>query len=409
MSNSRRTVLADLQLPTLYVGAGSELVQYDLDVASGTMVERGHLGLPGNVDFAWPHVSEPVLYVACSNPSNGSDPSGGGQWACAVRLDHRAGTPSLLGSPMRLPHRAIHVTTDRSGGHLLLAHHRPAGLTVLAIGPDGALGAPVEQRPDLELGVFPHQVRVSPDGAVLFCVARGVPDMAAERPALARQLSPGSVTSFTYHDGKLGEASTITLGDGHQFGPRNLDFHPTGPWVYLALETQNEIVVLERDAGGRLNLPPQQRIGTLAHPDSTTHQGLGPILVHPQGHVVYAANRGYEPKPVDPGSRTIPAESENSIVVFAVDEGTGELTLIQRIDSGGVCPRTLSLDPSGSVLVVANSETYLVEGVDGVHPVPRNVVTFGVAADGRLAFAHRDQVSPAGDFDIGWAGVISHR
>ncbi len=389
--------------PGLFVAVGRELVQYDLDLSTGAVVERGFLTLPGVIEYASPHPHLGILYVSCSDLKPGDDP--GRQWACAVRLDQGSGHPSMLGLPVELRARAIHLTVDRAGAQLLLAHHRPAGLSVVKLAEGGAFAEVLAEQTDLDFGVFPHQVRVSPSGSMVFLVARGVPDMSARRPATARQLRPGMLATFGYSAGHLSEQVTLTLGDGLSFGPRNLDFHPTGLWVYLALETQNELLVYQTDADGRLHAEPRQRVSTLANPEADVHQGVGPILMHPLGHVVYVANRCYEPQPIA-HRRAIPEEGENSIVVFAVDPVTGDVTLLQRVDSAGVCPRVLSLDATGRILAVANSETYLVLDAQGEHVVPRNVATFAVQDDGRLAFAHQDQINRAPEADIAWVGIV---
>lgn len=388
----------------LYAVVGPQLVRYELDDECG-IAEHSRIPLPGWAEYAWPHPDADVLYVSCRAVPKGGDPATG-QWACALRLDPATGAAAMLGPAVELPARAIHLTTDRAGDHLVLAHHRPAGLTVLEIAPDGSLRGPVGQRPDVDPGAFPHQVRITPDGRHCICVARGVPRPGAS--ARERQLEPGSLTVFEYRNGRLGDATAVTVGDGYAFGPRNLDFHPSGPWVYLALETQNEVVVLECDSDGRLCLPPRQRFSSLVSPDTPAHQGLGPILVHPRGHVVYVANRGYQPAAVTAAEKIISAEAENTVVVYAVDAWTGLLTEIQRIGSGGTCPRTLSLDPAGATLVVANSETYRVHAGKAVREVPKNLSAFTVLADGRLAFQHHCDVASGTDCDIAWAGVVTH-
>jgi hypothetical protein len=51
----------------LYAAVGAELTQYDVDVESATLVKRGSVMLPGNVQYAWPHPSRQYLYVAWSD------------------------------------------------------------------------------------------------------------------------------------------------------------------------------------------------------------------------------------------------------------------------------------------------------------------------------------------------------
>jgi hypothetical protein len=51
----------------LYASVGPELTQYDVEVAGATLVGRGTVRLPANVQYAWPHASGQFLYVASSD------------------------------------------------------------------------------------------------------------------------------------------------------------------------------------------------------------------------------------------------------------------------------------------------------------------------------------------------------
>lgn len=388
----------------LYAGIGRTLVHYDLDVENCALIERGELLLPNNIQYGWPHSQLPVLYVSCGV---GAHINAAGDWACALALAPDTGAPSMLGSATKIASRALHLSTDPSSRHLLLAHPRPAGISVLRIDSDGAIAGQVDQRPGLDPGIFPHQVRVAPDGRNCICVSRGIPSPHEWKASTEPQTEPGSLHVYDYRSGLLGECRTITIADGYHFGPRNLDFHASGSWLYLGLETQNEIIVFETDSGGKVLPTPIQRLSTLANPSAALHQGAGPVLVHPQLQVLYVANRAYQPGPN--GTKVISAKAENSIVVYAVGAESGLLTEIQRIGSGGACPRTLALDPTGKMLIVANSETYgvLSEDASAAEQVPMNLSTFRVQEDGRLEFRRRSTVDERGATEIAWAGVVS--
>jgi 6-phosphogluconolactonase len=63
------------------------------------------------------------------------------------------------------------------------------------------------------------------------------------------------------------------------------------------------------------------------------------IEVHPSGKFVYGSNRGH-----------------HSIAVFAVDQKTGELTLIEHVTKDIKTPRGFSIDPTGTYLIVGNQD-----------------------------------------------------
>ncbi len=73
---------------------------------------------------------------------------------------------------------------------------------------------------------------------------------------------------------------------------------------------------------------------TLSNPKAPASQGAGPIHVHRNGKFVYLTNRTF---PVAPGgAREISDDGENNVVVYAIDQNSGEPKPIQHIDGRGV-------------------------------------------------------------------------
>jgi 6-phosphogluconolactonase len=394
-----------------YAGIGPILTHFELDLRNCALVRQSETELPQNLMYAWPHSSLPIAYAGLSSRVH-RDNVGTNHFASALSLDPRTGTPSLLGEPVRVPHRMVHLTTDNPTEHLVLAYNKPAGLASIRIKQDGTLGEMVQQRPDLDVGIFPHQVRITPDNKYCISVARGNPPIKGWWAAKGNQTDPGFLKIFGYKDGVYGDLTTVTVDDGYNFGPRHMDFHPTGPWVYVSLETQNEVVVFERDEDGMIKPDPVQRFSSLADPEVLVHHGLGTVHVHPRGHVVYFANRGHQKMPVKPyrdGRMIVPCEAENSIVVYAIDRRTGKLTEIQRISSAGICPRTFNLDPTCRMLVCTNSETHLVcDGHGGLREQPKNFTTYAVADDGTLEFRHHYDIDLKPGLNITWGGILPY-
>src|SRR4029077_4741281 len=101
---------------------------------------------------------------------------------------------------------------------------------------------------------------------------------------------------------------------------------------------------------GRINPEIAYRAETLAEPNNIrARQAAGTVHVHPNGRFVYGANRAeatgeFQGKQVFKGG-------ENSIVVYAIDQSTGEAKPIQHIETQKIHPRTFHIDPSGRLLV----------------------------------------------------------
>jgi 6-phosphogluconolactonase len=253
----------------------------------------------------------------------------GGVSAFAIK-DRATGELELLNYKESRGRGPSYVSVDGSGRYVLDANYGGGYVEVLALVPGGALGdqtafvqhegSSVHARQNKP---YAHWIRTDP----------------SNRFALAADLGTDQIVVYRFDagSGKLSAneppAAKVTPGSG----PRHLAFHPNGKWVYAVQELSNEVVALEWDAA-RGALRQFQAVRTLA-PDFSQPSTAAEIAVRRDGRFVYVSNRG-----------------EDTLVVYAVDAATGELTLKQRVSTGGKTPRYFDLDPSARWLVVANQE-----------------------------------------------------
>jgi 6-phosphogluconolactonase len=390
----------------LYAAVGAELIQYDVDRDNAALIKRGSVTLPSNVQEAWPHPSRKYLYVAWSNngasysPSAGAPSKGDQHGVSAFRIDPASGALVPHGAPAPLPSRPVFITTDIDGTHLLAAYNDPSGLTVNRILPDGTLGASVPPAGPLDFGIYGHQVRVDPSNQAVILVTRG------NAPTPTKPEDPGALKIFNYKNGVLSNRLSIAPGRGFGYQVRHLDFHPSGKWVFVTLERQNQIHVYGRMPDGTLSASPLFVKDTVKEPGKARGgQAPSSIHVHPNGRFLYVANRAggtvqFEGKRVFGGG-------ENTIAVFAINQETGEPTLIQSADTRGFSPRTFTLDSSGGFLAVANQSPLAVRDGAGVSTVPASLALFRVRADGQLEFAQKYNLETGGGKLLFWAGFVS--
>ncbi|HXD19061.1 MAG TPA: beta-propeller fold lactonase family protein [Vicinamibacterales bacterium] len=361
----------------LYASVGEELITFSVDLERATLARQSSMKLPGFVQEAWASPSAPFLYVAWSNggasyAGTGVAPRGDQHGVTAFRVDD-SGALHAQGAPAALRSRPIHITGDASGRHLLVAYNDPSGISVHDIKSDGSVGAEVPQPAGLDVGIYAHQVRVMPGNKGVILVTRGNQATSTTRE------DPGAVKVLRYDDGKLANVASIAPGKGIEFRSRHLDFHPTGPWVFLTLESQNKLDVFRR-TGDTLNPEPLFSKSTLASGGGVTPgQTTSTVHVHPNGQFVYVGNRGA-------------AGGLNEIAVFAINQQTGEPSLIQNIDTHGTTPRTFSLDPSARLLVVGNQTS-------------ANLSVFRIRADGKLDYVNRYDIAVGGK-PLWWAGLV---
>jgi 6-phosphogluconolactonase len=258
----------------------------------------------------------------------------------AFAVDRKSGTltpQNYLESKGRGP---SYVSVDASGRFVLDANYGGGYVEVLSLNPDGSLAAQTAFVQHVGSSVharqnkpYAHWIRTDPSGKYAL-----VADLGMDQIVIYR--FDAKTGALTPHDPAF---TKVAAGSG----PRHLAFHPNDHWVYGVQELSNEVLAFKWDAG-RGTLTQFQAVKTLADgfKDPST---AAEIAVRADGRFLYVTNRG-----------------EDSVVVYAIDAKSGELTFKQRVPSGGKVPRYFSFDPSGKWFIVSNQEggTVVVFSVD---------------------------------------------
>ena len=385
------------QKVALYANVGADLTHYDVDVAGAELIKRETVTLPAGVQYAWPHVSGRYLYVASSS-APGYATAGTDHHVTAFLIDPATGALSPHGAPIRLPTRPIHMSTDIPSENILVAFNNPSAVRVYRINKDFTPGEEVKQPGSIDAGIYAHQVRVTPDNRLAILVTRG------NEGTPAKPEDPGALKVFDYKDGALANEVSVAPNGGKEFGPRHLDFHPSKPWMYVSIETQNKMYTYLME-GGRINPEIAYRAETLAEPNNIrARQAAGTVHVHPNGRFLYGANRAeataeFQGKQVFKGG-------ENSIVVYSINQSTGEPTPIQHIETQKIHPRTFHIDPSGRMLVAQHNLPVNVRDGDTVKTLPAGLSVVRIGDDGKLTFVRKYDVD-VGDKTMFWMGMVA--
>jgi 6-phosphogluconolactonase len=223
-----------------------------------------------------------------------------------------------------------YVSVDGSGKYVLDANYGGGFVEVYSLAKDGSLdqqtafaqhiGSSVHAR---QSKPYAHWFRTDPSNKFGLVADLGMDQVVIYKfDAKTGKLTPND-PPFTKVPGGM--------------GPRHLAFHPNGKWVYGIAELANEVMAFRWDAG-KGALTQFQSVKTLADgfKDPST---AAEIAVRADGKFLYASNRG-----------------EDSIVVYAIDATSGELTLKQRTPSRGKVPRYFALDPTNQWFIVSNQE-----------------------------------------------------
>ena len=213
-----------------------------------------------------------------------------------------------------------------------MANYSSGSLAVLPINKDGSLGAVSQLLQDKGHGVdtarqkspHVHIAMLSPDEKYLLYTDLGTDKINIER-------------YHASHPQPLSPASTPFISVKGGYGPRHLVFSPDKKHVYLVTEMGSAVYVFDYDNG---KLKEKQSITLLR--DGFKGQTAGAAIhISPDGKFLYASNR----------------LETNEITVYAIDQETGELTLVEHVPSNGKNPRDFAIDPTGNFLLVANQNS----------------------------------------------------
>ncbi|HWY62586.1 MAG TPA: beta-propeller fold lactonase family protein [Rhizomicrobium sp.] len=394
----------DSALVPFYDSTGPDLTLHGLDVGRGSLTPRGTIKLPSNVQYCWPHPARKILYVASSNglpgaPGAGAGAPGNNHFLSAFRVG-ADGALTPLGARRTLAVRPIHLSIDHGGNFALVAYNMPSHVTVHRLGPDGTIGDEVPQSTGLDFGIYAHQVRATPSNRTVTLVTRG-------NNALPNQPEdPGAIKVFGFSDGRLSNLQSLTPAGskGYGFGPRHLDFHPNLPFVYVSLERNNRLDVYGLNPDGSLSTQALFKKDTLT--DIRKFRGGGPsaIHVHPNGRFVYVPNRGSGT--VDFNGQKVSNGGYNSVAVFAIDQKTGEPSLIQEAEAHGFELRTFTIDPGGKLLIAASQQPMLVREGDKITTVSAGLSIYRIGADGKLNFLRKQDVDTSAGTNF-WCGLLT--
>ena len=225
-----------------------------------------------------------------------------------------------------------------------------------------------------------------------------------------RQEDRGALKIFGFDKGQLTNRQSVAPNGGREFRCRHVEFHPSGKWAYVVIESQNALHTFSIE-DDRLSEEPVFVTSTLASSTaSRPGQAASAIRMHPtDGRTLYVANRGRGTEMFQ-GEEVVSEGMENSIAVFSVDPNTGEPQLIQSADPRSVDIRMFALHSDGQSLVATSHEMDIPmkrRRGDRVELVPPRIVLMSIASDGRLTFEYGEDVRAGGLFQL-WCGAVQY-
>ena len=306
------------------LGSARGIAQFRFDAASGALLPVQTITGVANPSFLTLDETRCVLY-AVNELDDGR--------VSAFALDPESGAWRLLNQQSSHGAAPCYISLDPSGRYALVANYSGGTVAVLPIADDGGLepathvihheGSGV--RPEQE-APHPHMIAPTPDGRLMLVTDLGIDQV------LVCKLNTESGQLVPNDEG----TSVLTAESGS--GPRHFAFAPNGRHLYVINELGSTASVYAYDSQQQ-HFQYVQTVSTLP-PDFIGENSCAHIAVSADGRFVYGSNRGHE-----------------SIVIWAVDEEHGALTLVGHESTRGQTPRNFAIDPSGAWLLVANQDS----------------------------------------------------
>ena len=302
-----------------------------LNPATGALTEPELAAETANPSYLAVHPGSRFLYAANEVGTFNGQNSGS---VSAFAIDRGSGKLTALNQEASGGGGPAHLVTDKRGRNVLVANYGGGSVAVLPIRADGTLakasafvqhtGSSVDPKRQKE----PHAHSINVDPADRFAYAA---DLGIDRVLIYK---------FDPAKGSLVANDPPSAAVRPGAGPRHFAIHPKGRFAYVINEMALTITAFNRDEK-RGGLTEIETVSTLPPNQSAqTGYSTADVQAHPSGRFLYGSNRGHD-----------------TIVVFAIDQKTGKLTLVEHESTQGSTPRAFGIDPSGRYLLAANQRS----------------------------------------------------
>ena len=318
----------------MYVGTYTEgtskgIYAYRFDAKTGKLTPLGLMAETPDPTFVALSPSGKFLYAV--NEVNSYQGKKAGS-VTSYSVDHASGKLTQLNQVSTQSPGPCHLIVDATGKTLMVANYAGGSFTSFPIGADGKLGEAASfvqlqgTGPDKGRQGEPHGHSVNLPKNNKFMLGA---DLGTDKIRIYNLDAP---------NGKIAPHDPPSASVKPGSGPRHLVFAPDQKHIYVLSEMASSVTSFDYDPATAA----LKDVGVAsALPADFKGQSTGAeIEIAPSGKFVYSSNRGHD-----------------SIAVFAADNATGKLTLIQNQSTGGQQPRAFILDPAGNFLIAGNQNT----------------------------------------------------
>ncbi len=327
---------------------------YRVNMSDGSLTEVSKTGPELddlNSDGMCVSADQRFLYSINVTPSLGGKPGAGGGVA-AFAINREDGSLRHLNSLASMGSNPTAVIIDKTNSRVAVANHGAVNkialikkkngvpyiesptddgtVALFPVRPDGSL------EPACDVSVFEQRPLSDTSGPGAAC--HSVIFDRTQRWIIASDNGYDHIYVYPFDPGsrKL-EGKSFPTPPGK--APRHFAVHPRAPYFFMTNEREASVSSFYFDSNNG-DVRPIQTIATIPEGYSGPRVAPSDIRIHPNAKFVYSANRG-----------------DDSVAVFAIDEGTGRLTWVEVVKTGGKGPREMNIEPSGKFLFVCNLQS----------------------------------------------------
>jgi 6-phosphogluconolactonase len=312
-------------------GKSKGIYRCQFDLGSGKLSAPVLAAELTNPSFLAIHPNREFLYAVNEVSDAGGKKTG---MVSALALDARTGELKMLNQEPCGGAGPCHIVVDNKGKNALVANYGGGSVAVLPIGSDGKLDKPscfVQHKGssvNKSRQEAPHAHSINLDFPNRFAA---VADLGLDKVLIYR---------FDADKGTLEPNDPPDVSVAPGAGPRHFAFHTSGLYAYVINEMDSTITAFTYDQKKGV-LAPIQTISTLPE-GYKGNTSTAEVVIHPSGRFLYGSNRGH-----------------NSIACYAIDK-SGKLTFVGHQKENIKTPRNFALDPTGRYAIVANQDGHSV-------------------------------------------------
>jgi len=261
-------------------------------------------------------------------------------------INQNTGRLTVLNETTSYGTSPCHISIYPQGNWLFISHYETGNLVILPVTKSGKVGIASQNlqltgssiHPERQTHARTHSTIPSFDGRHLYVADLGIDKV--------------MIYNFYPKNGTVQSAKQPWIEVTPGAGPRHFTIHPNSEYAFLAEEMTSTVNAFKVDPNDG-SLTSYARLSTLPN-DFEGYNSTADIHINTAGTTLYVSNRGL-----------------NSIAIFEINPGNGEIKFRKNVPSGGEFPRNFLLEPQGQFAFVANRNS-------------DNVVLFEIDQSGNL-------------------------